>query len=210
MLKRILSISILAAGLIGFSGTAQAKKLNVVVTSASYESITKYIGKDKVKVTYIVRGNEDPHIVRPKPSYATLLSEADVFVATGMDLEMWAPSLVDMSNNPDIRSGQKGYVSASAGLKIIEQPVTVSRAEGDVHIYGNPHIHTSPLNMKTIAENIYVGLKKNAPEHAAFFEENLKKFKTEIDRRTFGKELVKMIGGKTLTTRFSHIQVAIV
>ena len=175
------------------------KKINVVVTCSAYQSIAEYVGGDKVKVTHIVKGYQDPHIVRPKPSLAVELSEADVFVATGMDLEMWAPALVNMSNNPDIRSGQKGYVSASAGLKIVETPVTVSRAEGDVHIYGNPHIHTSPLNGKVIAENIYAGLSKIAPQHADFFAENLKKFKNEVDRRMFGAELVKMLGGKVLT-----------
>jgi len=115
-----------------------------------------------------------------------------------MDLEMWSPALVDMSGNPSIRSGQKGYVSASAGLKVLDTPITLSRAEGDVHIYGNPHIHTSPLNGKTIAENICVGFSKNAPEHAKFFEQNLERFKNEIDRRTFGPELVKLLGGKSL------------
>jgi ABC-type Zn uptake system ZnuABC Zn-binding protein ZnuA len=194
-----LQLMLAAMMMLGFPGTAQAAKLKVVVTSSAYESIAKAVGGNKVEVTHIIRGNQDPHIVRPKPSHATILAKADVFVATGMDLEMWAPALVDMSNNGHIRSGQKGYVSASAGIKIIEAPVTVSRAEGDVHIYGNPHIHTSPLNGKVIAENIYVGLKKNAPEHAAYFEANLKKFKKEVDRRTFGPELVRMIGGKTLT-----------
>jgi zinc/manganese transport system substrate-binding protein len=120
-------------------------------------------------------------------------------VATGMDLEVWAPALIDMSKNPDIRSGRKGYVSASAGMKIIETPITISRAEGDVHIYGNPHIHTSPLNGKVIAENICVGLKRVAPERAAFFDANLKRFKDEVDRRTFGPELVAILGGDVLT-----------
>lgn len=178
---------------------ADDDKLNVVVTSSAYASIAEYIGGDKVVVSYIVRGNQDPHIVRPKPSLAVKLSKADVFVATGMDLEMWAPSLVDMSGNPHIRSGQKGYVSASAGLNIIETPVTVSRAEGDVHIYGNPHVHTSPLNGKVIAENICTGLKKNAPAHAGYFDANLKNFKKEVDRRMFGSTLVEMVGGKTLS-----------
>jgi len=175
------------------------KKIVVVVTSSAYHSITRYIGGDKVDVSYIIKGYQDPHIVRPKPSLAVRLSKADVFVATGLDLEMWAPSLVNMSNNPKIRSGQKGYVSASEGIKIIEKPITISRAEGDVHIFGNPHIHTSPLNGKVIAENICVGLKKAAPQHAALFKRNLRRFKAEVDRRTFGPKLVKMLGGKVLT-----------
>jgi ABC-type Zn uptake system ZnuABC Zn-binding protein ZnuA len=194
----VVLLAVIAAPGSAPAGTKEGK-LKVVVTSSSYAPIAEFVGGDKVKVSYIVKGNQDPHVVRPKPSLAVKLAEADVFVATGMDLEMWAPSLVDMSNNPHIRSGQKGYVSASAGLKIIEQPVTVSRAEGDVHIYGNPHIHTSPLNGKIIAENICTGLKKNAPQHAEYFEKNLKKFKNKIDRKTFGAELVKMVGGKTLT-----------
>jgi ABC-type Zn uptake system ZnuABC Zn-binding protein ZnuA len=190
----------LALAVLASSNQAQAeKKINMVVTCSAYQSIAEYIGGDLVTVSHIVKGYQDPHIVRPKPSLAVELSAADLFVATGMDLEMWAPALVNMSNNPDIRSGQKGYVSASAGLKIVETPVTVSRAEGDVHIYGNPHIHTSPLNGKTVAENIYVGLSKIAPRHADLFAENLKKFKAEVDRRTFGPELVKMLGGKVLT-----------
>ncbi|MFH0902444.1 MAG: metal ABC transporter substrate-binding protein [Pseudomonadota bacterium] len=175
------------------------RKLKVVVTNSAYHSIAEYIGGDKIEVFHIVEGNQDPHIVRPKPSLAVLLKEADVYVATGMDLEMWSPALVDMSGNPNIRSGKKGYVSASAGLKILETPITISRAEGDVHIYGNPHIHTSPLNGKIIAENICVGLKRNAPAHAELFERNLARFKEEIDRRTFGVELIELLGGKTLS-----------
>ena len=178
---------------------ARSGKLQVVVANSAYRSIAEYVGGNQVQVTHIVNGNQDPHIVRPKPSYAVLLKKADVYVTTGMDLEMWSPALVDMSGNPNIRSGQKGYVSASAGVKLLEQPITVSRAEGDVHIYGNPHIHTSPLNGKIIAENICEGFKRNAPEHAAYFQANLERFKAEIDQRMFGADLVRLLGGKTLT-----------
>jgi ABC-type Zn uptake system ZnuABC Zn-binding protein ZnuA len=181
------------------AGVAHAGKVKVVVTSSAYKSIADAVGGEHVEVEHLVKGYQDPHIVRPKPSLAVLLREADLFVATGMDLEMWAPALVDMSNNPEIRSGQKGYVSASAGIAIIEKPITVSRAEGDVHIYGNPHVHTSPLNGKVVAANIVTGLKKVDGEHAADYDANLEAFSDEVDRRTFGPELVDMLGGKVLT-----------
>jgi ABC-type Zn uptake system ZnuABC Zn-binding protein ZnuA len=198
--SRLLLLATLAL-VLGRPGGALAEehKLKVVVTNSAYRAIAEYLGGDRVEVAHIVEGNQDPHIVRPKPSLAVLLKEADVYVATGMDLEMWSPALVDMSGNPNLRSGQKGYVSVSAGLHILETPVAVSRAEGDVHIYGNPHIHTSPLNAKVVAENICVGLKRNAPEHAALFDGNLARFKAEIDQRTFGDELVRLLGGATLT-----------
>ena len=188
-----------AVVLLSQPAAGQTKKLNVVVTQTAFKSIARSIGGDKVNVSAIVKGNQDPHIVRPKPSLAAKLKNADLFVATGLDLELWAPPLVDMSNNPNIRSGQKGYVSASSGIQVSEKPSSVSRAEGDVHVYGNPHIHTSPLNGKIIAENICTGLCKVSPGDCETFKSNLETFKHEVDVRTFGKPLVDMLGSKTVT-----------
>jgi zinc/manganese transport system substrate-binding protein len=175
-----------------------AATLKVVVTCSTYKPITEAIGGDHVEVVHLVEGNQDPHIVRPKPSLAQHLASADLFVATGLDLEMWATALVDQAGNPNLRSGEDGYVAVSTGLDIGEKPTSLSRAEGDVHMFGNPHIHTSPLNGKVIAENICVGLKRVDPEHAAEYDANLKRFHDEIDRRLFGEDLVAILGGKTL------------
>lgn len=174
-------------------------KIDVVTTLSTYANIAKYIGGDKVETHYIVHGDQDAHFVRPKPSYAEMLSKADLFVSTGLDLELWAPTLVDMSKNNNIRSGQKGYVSASNGIKLLDKPTVLSRSQGGLHIYGNPHIVTNPLNFKIIAENITIGLEKVDPQNSDFYKANLKKFQDEIDIRTFGKPLVKLMTGNLLT-----------
>ena len=57
--------------------------LNVVTTLPDYAFFAKEIGAKRVSVKSIVRGNQDAHFIRPKPSFATALREADVFVATG-------------------------------------------------------------------------------------------------------------------------------
>jgi len=175
-----------------------AHKLNVVTTLSTYADIAQKIGRDKVNVHYIVPGNQDPHFVRPKPSYAVLLNKADIFVSTGLDLELWVPTLVDMSKNPKIRSGQIGYVSASYGIRLLEKPTVFSRSEGGLHIYGNPHIITGPLNFIQIAENIETGLEKNDPVNKDYYQANLKTFKNELYNRLFGKKLVQLMGGPLL------------
>ncbi len=190
---------ILTAVLIFTSMIFAGNKLFVVTTLSTYADIAKKIGKDKVEVHYIVQGDQDAHFVRPKPSYAVLLSKADVFVSTGLDLELWVPSLVDMSKNEKIRSGQVGFVAAADGIDLLEKPSVLSRSEGGLHIYGNPHITSSPLNLKIVAENIAIGLEKNDPLNTDFYEANLNKFKDEIDKRTFGEKLVKLMGGGLLT-----------
>ncbi len=181
-----------------FSTPLYAKKLFVVTTLSTYASIAKAIGKDKVKVVSLVESFQDPHFMTPKPSKALILSKADVFVSTGLDLELWAPTLIDKSGNAKIRSGQIGYVSASQGIKLLEKPVVFSRSGGGLHIYGNPHFYNSPLTGFTIARNITIGLKKNDPNNAAFYDKNLKFFEKALYERLFGKKLLRLLGRRVL------------
>ena len=172
--------------------------LNVVTTLPDYASFAETIGGDRVSVKSIVRGDQDAHFIRPKPSFATALRKADVLVATGLDLELWAQTVIDNSGNGKIRSGQSGYVSASSAMKLLEKPKTMSRAEGGVHIYGNPHVTCSPIQMKVAARNIATGLIKNDPEGKEIYLQNLKQLHNKIDECLFGKQLVEMLGGNTL------------
>ncbi len=173
-------------------------KINVVTTLTLYADITRNIGGDKVETHAIVAGDQDAHFVQPKPSFAVWMNKADLFVETGLDLEIWAPALIDKSRNPRIRSGQPGYVAVADGVQMLQVPASPDRSQGDVHIYGNPHIFTSPINARIIAENITIGLSKVSPENSAYFQENLSRFKNEIDNRLFGEDLVKILGEEVL------------
>jgi ABC-type Zn uptake system ZnuABC Zn-binding protein ZnuA len=173
--------------------------IRIVTSLPTFASIAKEVGGDLVEVDYIAEPNQDAHFVSPKPSYALKLREADLFVTTGLDLELWVPAVIDKSGNPNVREGQRGYVSASHGMNLLQKPETrVTRAEGDVHIYGNPHIHAGPLNAIQIAENILIGLKKVSAGNADFFQERYEIFKEKIYDSLFGKELVRLFGGEKL------------
>jgi len=174
------------------------EKIKVVTTLTTYASVAEYIGGDLVEVKAILSGNQDPHFVRPRPSYAVWLNEADLFVETGLDLELWVPPLIDKSANPDIRSGQKGYVAVADGVRLLEIPAVADRSQGDLHIYGNPHIYTSPINIKTVAENITIGLSKVSPENESYFRERLADFEGQIDIRMYGEELVEILTAEVL------------
>jgi len=173
-------------------------KLKVVTTLPDYAYFAREIGQNKVAVTNIVRGDQDAHFIRPKPSFATALRDADVVIATGLDLELWLQTVIDNSGNSSIRSGQRGYVAATDGMELLEKPKTMSRIEGGLHIYGNPHVTCSPINMKVVARNITTGLIKNDPKGKEIYLQNLKKLHNQIDERLFGKKLVEMLGGDTL------------
>jgi zinc/manganese transport system substrate-binding protein len=195
----IITVVILALATIAPLGAAEKEKLDVVCTLPDYAWLASRIGGDRVTVRHIVRGDQDAHFIRPKPSFVTMVQQADVLVATGLDLELWLPTVVDKSGNRNIRSGMAGYVSTSHGMRLMEKPGTLSRIEGGLHLHGNPHVTSSPLQIKVAARNIATGLVKNDAEGRDLYLRNLKAVEDELDRRLFGKELLKVLGSKTLT-----------
>ena len=181
MMKRI---SILAVIAIFISQSANAKTIKVVTTLTDLRSITELIGGDKVSVTSIATGYQNPHFVDPKPSYIISLSNADMFVTVGLDLETgWSPQLLASSRNTKIQKGSAGYVDASEGIGLQQVPTAANRAEGDIHIFGNPHYWLDPLNGKVIARNIANGLERVDPANKATYESNLQIFYKTIDAK---------------------------
>jgi ABC-type Zn uptake system ZnuABC Zn-binding protein ZnuA len=163
---------------------ASAGKIKVVTTTTDLKSITEMIGGDKVSVLSIATGYQNPHFVDPKPSYIISLSNADMFVTVGLDLETgWSPQLLSSSRNSKIQKGGAGYVDASAGVTLLQVPTAANRGEGDIHIYGNPHYWLDPLNGKVIARNIANGLERIDPANKVLYEKNLYQFFTQINNK---------------------------
>jgi zinc/manganese transport system substrate-binding protein len=180
-----------------------AAPLKIVTSLTTYGAIAREIAGDRGTVTSIAQGDEDPHFVQPKPSFVAVLRDADLFVTTGLDLELWVPALLDRAGNRKVQEGGPGYVPAARGIKLLEVPASVSRAAGDIHVDGNPHIHTDPANAIIIARNILSGLRRVAPEDAAGFAQREQDFERRILEATMGKDLVQIL---TPATAFSLLQ----
>jgi ABC-type Zn uptake system ZnuABC Zn-binding protein ZnuA len=199
--RALVLLAVLTAGPAHASATGappQAAPVRVVTTLPVYGSIVQAIGGSDVDVTWIADPNEDSHFVRPRPSYALELRRADVFVTTGLDLELWVPALLDKAGNGRVLEGGTGYVTAYTGITLLDIPASIDRSQGDVHLYGNPHLHTDPLRALQVARNITTGLKRVAPDRAERWDRGLADFQADIHRRLFGARLVAMLGGETL------------
>jgi ABC-type Zn uptake system ZnuABC Zn-binding protein ZnuA len=191
---------ILPALAAGLGATPSRETVNVVASLSDFGSIAQAVGGDKVHVTTIASGVQDPHFVDPKPSYVVKLRDADLFLVNGLELEIgWVPPLLDGARNPKIKPGSAGYVDCSQNIPVLEVPArTLTRADGDVHPFGNPHYTTDPLNRKIIAETIAEALKQASPDNTTYFESRKKEFQRSIDEAMFGKELVDLVGGNKL------------
>src|SRR6185436_11349876 len=177
-MKKILFLSIV---LCAFSAQA---KINVVATLPDLGSLAREIGGDKVEVTVLAKPTEDPHFVDARPSFVVKLREADVLIDGGAELEIgWLPPLLQNARNPKIEVGQPGRVQASAGIRLMNVPGTVTRAAGDVHALGNPHFTTDPIIVKAVAQHIAQAFATVDAPNAASYNSNYKKFEATINAK---------------------------
>jgi len=171
---------------------AASAKVNVVTSTPDLAAITKEIGKDKVDVTSLAKGYQDPHFVDAKPSYVLKLNRADLLVKQGLDLEIgWLPVLIIGSRNSKISSKDaSGYLDASTLLtNVLEVPeVPIDRSMGDIHPLGNPHYLLDPRNGVAVGKGIAERLSEIDPGNSSFYIANYEDFKKLMINKIAGWE----------------------
>lgn len=188
------------------AGPARAAEghVKVVASLPNLGAIAAAIGGDRIDLATIAVGTQDAHFVDPKPSYMVKLRNADLFLVNGLDLEVgWVPPLTQGARTARILQGGSGYVDCSTGIQAVEIPSTLSRSEGDVHPYGNPHYLTDPLNAEIVAGTVTEALKKSDPASASFYDDQRKAFVRKLHEAVFGRELVDFVGGAKLAREAS-------
>ncbi|MGH7409835.1 MAG: metal ABC transporter substrate-binding protein [Candidatus Methylomirabilis sp.] len=204
----LLAFSLAALGLAGPTVYAQegAKPIQVCATVPDLGSLTREAGGDQVSVTVFAKGTEDAHFVEAKPSFIKALSQADLYIQVGMDLEIgWAPVLLQNARNGTILPGAPGYLDASKAISPLEVPTgPVDRSMGDVHPLGNPHYLLDPLNGLKVARLIRDKLIELRPERKAYFEDRYASFSQRLGTALVGERLAKRYDIEKLAILFER------
>jgi zinc/manganese transport system substrate-binding protein len=174
------TIVALSAALLLAAAPARAE-LNVVATTQDLAAIAQEVGGDKIKVSALAKGYQDPHFVEAKPSFVLTLNRAHLLIVVGRDLEAaWLPPLITQSRNAKIQPGSAGYLDPSTSARILEIPTgAITRQMGDVHALGNPHYWLDPENGKRIAAAIKDRLSQMDAANAAYYAQR----QADFDRR---------------------------
>ncbi len=181
---------------------AQAQ-LKVVTTTTDLAALAREVGGEFIEVTSLARGNQDPHYLEAKPSYARTLNQADLLIEVGLDLEVgWLPVLLTQARNPAILNRSKGRLDASNGLRLLEIPQgKVDRSQGDIHPGGNPHYWLDPRNALEIAKNIPTMLSILDPDNSLNYSNLYNKFKVSLnDKVSQWKPRLKALKPRKLIT----------
>jgi ABC-type Zn uptake system ZnuABC Zn-binding protein ZnuA len=173
-LVRVLGIALLGAFAV-LAPQPAPTEMRVVTTSPALADLAFEIGGSAMEVEALMRGPENPHNVVPKPSLVMKLRKADLFVHIGLDAEPWVPLLVRSARRQRLLPGGSGNVDASRGvvLQEVPSPGGLSRAFGDIHVYGNTHYLLDPMNGIIVARTIAEAAERVDPKHRELYRDNL-------------------------------------
>jgi ABC-type Zn uptake system ZnuABC Zn-binding protein ZnuA len=147
----------------------------------------------KLRSASSARERKTPHFLEAKPSFIKVLSQCELYLQMGMELEMgWAPVLLQNARNGRVLPGARGYLDASAVITPLEVPSgPVDRSMGDVHPAGNPHYLLDPINGLRVARLIRDKLSELRPERQKYFDERYADFRQRLGAALVGAALAK-------------------
>jgi zinc/manganese transport system substrate-binding protein len=177
-------------------------KLKIVTTTPDFASLARQIGGDRVEVHSVMKGPENMHNVLTTPTEMVRLNEADLFVHSGLDAEPWRDNLVKGARNPKLLDGRPASVDMSSGIPLKEVPVgMVDRAEGDIHLFGNPHYALNLLAGQRMVATLTKALVTADPAGADLYIANAKKLVNEFAdlARELRKQMAPYAGVKVVT-----------
>ena len=204
-------IRLLMALLLVMASHSSLAALQVFATVPEWGALAREIGGDKVSVFAATTALQDPHRIQARPSLLAQARRADLVVATGADLEVgWLPLVIRDSGNANIQPGRPGYFEAARFVTLLDVPVVLDRAHGDVHAAGNPHIQLDPRNLFRIGEALAARLAELDPPNAQAYLAGYKAFagKWQVAIARWEKEALPLRGVPLLAHHDSFIYLA--
>jgi zinc/manganese transport system substrate-binding protein len=129
-----------------------ASALQIFACEPEWASLAAELGGERVTTYSAVTGRQDAHVMQAKPSLIARFRKADLVICTGASLESgWLPVLFRQGGNPAVQPGKPGFLEAASYVPLLDKPVSLDRAQGELHPMGNPHIQLDPRNIGRVA-----------------------------------------------------------
>ena len=159
-----------------------AQNNTITVTILPQKYFVEQIAGTTFTVNVMLPPGASPDDYEPTPRQVQELNKSFVYFYVGhLGFEKsWMKKFYETATEVD-------YVSCSNGIDLlVSEHEHSTEADGHLHKHGtDPHIWTSPENVKTISRNIFNTLTANFPEKTDEFRANLNAFIGKIDSLDF-------------------------
>jgi ABC-type Zn uptake system ZnuABC Zn-binding protein ZnuA len=146
--------------------TSTLKKLNVVTTVAPITSMVENIAGDKIRLTGIIPEGINSHTFEPVPSDIKILSETDLLIVNGLELEIPTLKLAKANMKQD------ADVLLLGDKTITEKEYIYDFSFPKSHGHPNPHLWLNPQHVITYAALIRDELVRIDPDNKTAYEQN--------------------------------------
>ena len=192
----LLFLLLLLTGCAAPQPSADSEKLQVVTTLFPYYDFVRAIGADRVEPTLLLPPGMEPHSFEPTPLEVVKLNDADVLIYNGGSGELWVEEILHAADH-----AKQHVLCAMEEVEIAEAELVEGmentphahdhqeedcddgshhHEEDSDHVEYDEHIWTSPVNAMALAEAVCATLSEADPEGAAYYEENLALYLTEL------------------------------
>jgi len=191
---------IIASALLSLTTFTYAN-VNTVVSILPQKTFVKAIGGDKVNVSLMVLPGNSPHTYEPKPSQMRDISKADIYFTVDVEFEHnWLPKFLNQNNDMKIIDSTDGIVKMEMKEHHHHGDEEHGHDEhkGDAHDdhdeeEQDPHVWTSPTNVKVIAKNILIALITKDKKNTNYYINNYNNFIKNIN--STDKKIKKILSG---------------
>ena len=143
----------------GGQSTSAGATISAVGAENEYANVIEQIGGPYVKVTAIESNpNTDPHTFEASPSVAEAVSAASLLIENGVGYDTYM---------------EKIEAASPSSQRLV---INVQKLLGLPESTPNPHLWYKPETMPAVAKALVSDLSALAPAHAAYFQENAKRF----------------------------------
>lgn len=139
--------------------------LSIVTSFSILDDIVGEIIGNRGTSKYIVPIGEEPHEYEPLNSDFQAVSDADIFIVNGLDLEEWLTRIVSQVTNTPV-------LEASEGI----EPISLVGSDEEY----DPHAWLSVSNVFYYVDNIVDKFIELDPEGKEIYETNANRYKAEL------------------------------
>jgi ABC-type Zn uptake system ZnuABC Zn-binding protein ZnuA len=169
-------VAALAVWLLPTQRPSSQNRLTAVTTVAPLTNIALNVGGQHVNLKQIIPDGVDSHTFEPAPSDARAISEADLIIANGLQLEASTISLAEANKSPDTRILLLGDSAITRDEWVFD--FSFPEEGGDP----NPHLWMNPVYAIRYAELIRDELADLDPSNAGYYRENCDRFVERVQR----------------------------
>lgn len=181
--------------------TEKKDKLLVVTTLFPLYDFAKAVSGNTAEIILLTQPGVDSHSFEPKSSDMIKVSECNLFIYTGENMELWAKKLIS-----SVKSESTVICDTSKGITLEH---THNDKESTQHLHNvDPHIWTSPKNAKIMVRNICEAFSKADKNNEEIYQKNTDEYLKELDKLdndfedTFSKHIDKTF---VFTSRFPFL-----